>query len=134
MKIEDARNTYQELSAKTSDLARTLSFSVIAIVWVFKQETESGISVPSDLMVPSLFAVMALASDLLQYISSTVCWGIFGRIREIKSVDDKEQFKAPAYINWPAILFFYLKLLFVALAYIYLASYILGIFKESGAL
>ena len=73
MRIEDTRKTYQELSSKSSDLARTLSFSAIAIIWVFKQESESTISILTDLIVPALFAVLALTSDLLQYVSATIC-------------------------------------------------------------
>ena len=129
MNIEDTRKAYQELSAKSSELSRTLNFSAIAIIWVFKQQTETTISIPHDLMLPALFVVISLSSDLLQYVSATICWGIFGRIKEIKCTNIDDQFEAPAFINWSAIIFFYLKLLFVAMAYIFLAVYIIDVFK-----
>jgi len=125
MKLADCRSAYQELSGKASELARTLSLSGIAIIWVFKSDTSSGPEIPRALFAPGLFVVAALALDLVQYISGTIAWGAYGRVKELTGTSADADFQAPRWLNWPANVAFYGKLLCVAVAYVYLLQYLL---------
>ena len=129
MKLKDSRAAYQEFSGKVSELARTLSFSSIAIIWVFKSEVETGVVIPKELFGPALFTVLALGLDLLQYISATVCWGVFSRRKELSGITPDDNFKAPPHINLPAIVFFYGKLASIFVAYILLFMYLFDKFR-----
>jgi hypothetical protein len=128
MKLAECRSAYQQLSGKASDLARTLSLSGIAIIWVFKSNTSTGPEIPQELFRPGVFVVLSLALDLLQYVSSAVAWGVYGRVRELRGTTVEEEFKAPRWLNWPGILTFYGKILCVALAYYYLLQYLIARF------
>jgi hypothetical protein len=128
LNLKDCRDAYQELSGKASDLARTLSLSGIAIIWVFKNDTPNGPIVPQELFRPGFLVVLALAFDLFQYLSGAVAWGAFGRIQELRGVSPNQNFKAPRWINWPTNLAFYAKFFSVAGAYWYLLVYLMNRF------
>ncbi len=73
-KFKEYRADFYTLSEKASDATRQLALAGIAIVWIFKIQDAQNVSIPRELLVPSLFFVVALALDLLQYSLAAVIW------------------------------------------------------------
>jgi hypothetical protein len=121
------RKSYDYFSGKVSEGVRTLSFSAIAIVWIFRVDGGAGtIHFQEDLLDGLMWAVAALLLDFLQYLYGTVAWGVFCRLHERKKVaDDKELYANPK-INWPTNILFYLKIVFILIAYINLSYFVLA--------
>ena len=119
MNLSDYKESFYTFSASASSSARQLAMAGIAMLWVFKVSSgEANYTLPSQLFLPAVFLICALASDLLQYLIATVTWGMFHRYHEKKAADnDNPILKAPVYLSAPIYLFFYLKILFVLVAY-----------------
>ena len=66
MRLQDYRETFYEFTGKASDITRQLSFAGIAIIWIFKKETGTALTVPHELLWPGVLIVLALFFDLLQ--------------------------------------------------------------------
>jgi hypothetical protein len=128
MKLSEFRSTYQELSGKASEVARSLAFAGIALVWVFK----TGADVPRPppgLIAPTILLTAGLACDLIQYVYSAAAWGIFARIHErrLQDLQEDPDLDAPAWINWPTLFFFWTKLVCVAAAYLLMGKYFIAL-------
>jgi hypothetical protein len=117
MTLEKYRETYYDLSAKASDIARQLSFAGIALIWVFRDGAPDPTSLPRVLLLPTTLLIAALACDLLQYIIGTAVWGAFARHQEKNGKKPDSALLAPGYFNWPALFFFWSKLVNVLAAY-----------------
>ena len=124
MKLKDAREFYYFQSGKTSDLVRQLGWAGIAVVWLFKSEVLGVPKIPAQLLAPLVLIVLGLAFDLLQYAVATGIWGVFQRIKERSGVGEDMEFKAPRQLNWPALTFFWLKVVSIAAAYYLLLQYL----------
>lgn len=129
MQLTESRAAYQEFSAKASELSRKLSFSAIAIIWVFKQGAGNELAIPAELFGPALFTVLSLAFDLLQYAIAAVLWGAFSRYKEIALRGRNVAFRAPAWINYPVIACFYAKLAANTVAYVLLLLFLAERFR-----
>ena len=80
---------------------------------------------PSKLVLPTLFLVMSLSLDLLQYVVSAGSWGSYGRILEVKQERGETNPRlAPSWFNWPAMVFFWAKLAALAVAYVLIGVYL----------
>ncbi|MBN1786982.1 MAG: hypothetical protein JW806_01155 [Sedimentisphaerales bacterium] len=124
MKVKDYKRDYYEFSGKLSDNARKLAFAGIAIVWIFKQEKNGIFTLPNLLKLAMLMFVITLSFDLLQYICQTMIWGFFHRYYEKKFGEDYE-LTAPRYLNWPAILFFWAKVIVLVAGYVFILTFLL---------
>lgn len=124
MKLKDARGIYDYNSGKASDLARQMALAGIAIVWIFRIGQDTGIKIPADLVVPLWCLVLSLTLDLAQYWLATAIWSGFHRSKEKRGVKEDEDFLAPPWINWPSLMLFYLKLIFLAAAYLLILKYL----------
>ena len=116
--VKDFRESYQELSGLASDVSRKLGFAGIAVIWIFKGSMPNN----SFSLVPVLFfaaiaIVLSLALDLLQYTFGSLIWGAFWRIKEKSGFSDDQVVKASRFCNWPAIICFWGKLIFMIIAY-----------------
>jgi hypothetical protein len=120
MKREEARSAYYEFSGKLSEVARQLSFAGIAVVWLFHVDAKRGPQIDERLWQAITLIVISLACDFAQYGYQTAAWGILNRIQEHRGVTADADFVAPAWLNWPGLLFFWAKVLAVGLAYVYL--------------
>ena len=118
MKVKDYKKDYQEFSGKLSDNARKLAFAGIAIVWIFKQEKEGTFILPGQLKLAMSMFVITLSFDLLQYIYQTIIWGTFHRYYEKKFKNEETELTASKYFNWPAIVFFWLKVIVLVVGYV----------------
>jgi hypothetical protein len=126
MKLEDVRENYQYFSQKISDIVRQMGFAGIALIWVFKTDTGGKQVVPPELLPAAKLIVVALGLDLLHYICGTLVWGIYNRIKENKGTDEATEFLAPQVINWPALALFWLKIVVMVIAYIYILVFLLA--------
>lgn len=134
MNLADVRAAYYERTAKASDIARQLGFAGIAIIWVFKTEVAGSLTIPNELRLAGVLLVISLALDFLQYVYASSAWGIFHRFKENER-DNKEargiaftdEFQAPDQINWPTLIFFWMKLGVLSVAYWIL---IVSLFQE----
>ncbi|MET4599236.1 MULTISPECIES: hypothetical protein [Stenotrophomonas] len=127
MKIANYRDVYYSFSSKTSDISRQLSFAGIAFIWVFKPEDAVPTAIPPELLWPAGLFVLALALDLLHAAYGTLAWGIFSRHHEKRGVALDDEFDAPSWLNWPALTFFWGKVLAVIVAYAVTLFYVWGL-------
>jgi len=125
MKLKEYRKDYQEFSGKLSDNARKLAFAGIAIVWIFKQEKEDIFILPQLLKLSMLMFVITLSFDLLQYVYQTLTWGIFHRHFEKKLPNEDSELSASKYLNWPAIIFFWTKVISLVIGYVFIIRFLL---------
>jgi hypothetical protein len=120
MKLSEVRSTYYEDSATASTVARQLSFAGIAVIWVFSGGAVAAtgrFAVSTDFFRAGFCLVIALALDFLQYVSRSLIWGWLGRAKEVKGMDPESEIVVSRVVNWPALAFFWLKLLAVVVAY-----------------
>lgn len=126
MELKEYKKDYQYFSGKLSDNSRKLAFAGIAIVWIFKQEENGTYVIPDILKAAMLLFVFSLSFDLLQYIYQTITWGLFHRCNE-KKFDGREDVDvlAPCWLNWPAIVLLWLKIMALAAGYYCMLRFLL---------
>lgn len=124
MDLADYRETYYTLSGKASDITRQLAFAGIALIWIFRGTSSGPLAVPGELLIPAGLLALALSFDLAQYAFGAAIWAIFVRVSEGNGIEDDTEVSAPMYFNWPALLFFWLKIFFLLLAYFLILRYI----------
>ncbi|MGY1426532.1 hypothetical protein [Lysobacter sp. A289] len=124
MNLKDARDNYYTFSGKASDIIRQLGLGSIAIIWIFRKSTPDAIAIPASLVLPLKLVVAGLAFDLLQYAIAAILWSFFAWRKERSGALATDDFKAPQQINWPAILFFYSKVVLIVLAYWHIFRYL----------
>ncbi|WP_300495235.1 hypothetical protein [Marinobacter sp.] len=129
MNLSGYRETYYGFSGSASAVTRQAAFAGIALVWIFNSKADETITLPQELLWPTLFLVACLACDLLQYIYSAAIWGFYHRHLEKSGVKEDEEITAPKYFNWPGIGLFWSKHAFVLLGYYGLLSYLLVAIK-----
>ena len=128
MKLSDYKQAYYEFSGKASDVARNAAFAGIAIVWIFKFESEPIPRIPSQLYLPTALFVISLGLDLLHYISGGLIWGFFHWFQQRKLANPSSEdpdMSHPNHLGYPLLFFFVLKLLTIFLAYIFLGIYVI---------
>jgi len=127
MKLSEARDAYYEFSKTLSEINRKLGFAGIALIWLFKQGTDSNATVPPALRIPAIAIILAFVLDFLQYVWSTAAWASFARHNEKKKIKPDENVDAPDWINRPTLLFFWSKILAMALGYSGILRYLFGL-------
>ena len=128
MKLSNYREDYYLFSGKASDVARNLAFAGIALVWIFKTapSPDSIPRVPEELLAPTVFLVLTLIFDLLQYIFGSFVWGTFQwwQERQLDDLSEDPELDAPRWFKWPQFTCFVLKLCTIAVAYWLLLRYV----------
>lgn len=120
---KDALENYYTHSASLSSVNRQLCFAGIAVVWIFVVDGGSGLSTfPDELMFPLGCFIVGLSFDLAQYVVAALVWGFLHRLKEYQNVAEEEEIYAPRYINWPAIFFFWGKVIATATGYVSLLT------------
>lgn len=128
-KLKDFRDGYYYHSGKVSENVRSLCLSAVAVIWVFKQDANQMTTLPIPLYWALLWVIAALAFDFCQYLFASSAWGIFTRIQERKKVSEDAEISAPAILNWPSILFFYLKTASALLVYIQIFRHLYAVIR-----
>ncbi len=119
MKLNDAKAAYEALSGKASDIVRQLSFAGIALIWLFHTDSKEGTALDQGLLRAAWFIFLTLLLDFLQYLVGTVIWFLYFRHKEKSGTSEDAEFLAPARINWPMWVFFFLKSAATLTAYIF---------------
>jgi hypothetical protein len=129
MKLQDARDSYYYYSEKLSDITRYLGLAGIGIIWIFRVGESGKLSLPRDLICPTILLIAGLGLDLLHYIAGSLVWGIFHRHKEKKITEDAE-FKAPKELNWVTLFFFWFKIIPIIGAYYLMLTYLFKILSS----
>jgi len=138
LKLEDTREIYYETTGKVSDLVRQLGFAGIAIIWVFKTQSDGRQIIPKGFLPAGILIVLALAADLFQYAASVQIWDKFNRNKETELTEkaeilsaqgvsydvEDEDFDAPGSINDLTKRLFWTKFVLMFSAYVYLILYL----------
>jgi hypothetical protein len=120
MKISDCWQGFYDHTGKASDIARQLSFAGLGIIWLFyKDKSVDTLVIEPDLQLPVFIFVLALSLDLLQYVISSLTWGIWCGVAEkkLKGPKDNPDIEAPRLINCPGNVLFLLKIVAVIYGY-----------------
>lgn len=128
MKLSGYRDTYYEFTGIASELSRKLSFAGIAVIWIFKINSQPVPTVPEELFLPLTLFVVTLFIDLLQYTFASTIWGLFQwyQERQLSNINNDPELSAPKYFKLPQLLCFMSKLLVLLTAYILLIRFILA--------
>lgn len=126
MKLEDSRENYYFFTGKVSDIIRQLGLAGIGLVWVFKVDVGGKPAIPPDLVIAAKWIVIGLGFDLLQYVYGTLAWGIYNGVKERQGTSVDDEFTAPRPINWPTIVFFWLKVVATLVAYRYILRFLVN--------
>ena len=139
MKLEDTRNEYYFYTGKVSDLVRQLGFAGIALIWVFREATPTGPTIPKGLLPAGALIVLSLTVDLFQYAAGAVIWDRFNGKKEDQLENERkarskrgepfdpeeEDFTAPSSINRLTDWLFRVKFVLMFITYIYLLIYLI---------
>ena len=123
MKLENTRESYYYNSGKLSDIVRQLGFVGIALVWILGLGEDAAATLPDDLAAPTILILVALVLDVLQYVVTTITWGVFNRIKERQNVGEDAEFEAPRQLNWAPLVIFWMKVVAISAAYVLLGLY-----------
>lgn len=133
MKLEKYKEDAQFFTGKLSDINRQLSFAGIAIIWIFKNETDGNINIPNELIIPIILFVISLMLDFVQYVYGATAWTIFFRYHEKQKVKhtDKKEYKndnikaSKVLSNISYFGFFYPKIIANLVGYVFMIIYLL---------
>ena len=119
MKLQDYRQLFYDQAKKTSDVVRNLAFVGVAIIWVFKKETDTGqIIISATFSYAGVFLIISFILDLLHCVIPTIIWDYFHKTKEKeKGVDENTEIDHPSWMSKPAYFFFWSKISFVIIAY-----------------
>ena len=101
MNRKDYKDEYHWYSGKASDVVRQLSFAGIAVVWIFRNQSQSGSKIPAELILPLGCLCISLTFDFLQYFLGYAIWYGFYRYHEKKMNPSDEITHSRI---WPSIL------------------------------
>jgi hypothetical protein len=117
MTLEDARNAYEVLSGKASDIMRQLGLGGIALIWLFRMDTPKGPTLDKRLLWAAIFILSAITLDFLQYAVGALIWFGYFRRKEKEGTGPDTQFEAPPALNWPTWGLFGLKAVTLLIGY-----------------
>jgi hypothetical protein len=118
MKLSGIRDNYYFHSGKVSDIIRQMALAGVALIWVFKSDVQGQAKIPNDLVPAAVLIFIGITLDFLQYVAGTLIWGIRARILENKGKQDDDIIPLPDWINYPALVFFWTKILTTVAAYL----------------
>jgi hypothetical protein len=126
MILAEARDAYYEFSKMLSEINRNLGFSGIALIWLFRETSQTRV-IPHRLALPAFLIVSSLVLDFFQYVWATAAWGNFYRSKDKSCLEDTAEVPAPDWINWPTMALFWSKVGTMALAFFGLLRYLWGV-------
>lgn len=142
MLLKTIRQSYYDASGTLSSINRQSCLGGIALIWLFKgsitnsslkNSTELMLIFPNGLYWSLVCLVMSLIFDFMHYFCTTIIWGIYAHRTE-KYLDlhqfdkEKHSIKDPCgCINFPALLFFYGKIIVSFIGFVKLTQFMLTI-------
>ena len=127
MELKEYLQAYYTYSEKASNITRQLGFAGIALIWVFRGTNTNELLVPHELILPGVFLILGLSCDLLQYVSGTLIWGLFHRMKEREGLEANDELKAPSWLNKPILFFFIAKMVAISVGYLLIFCYLLSL-------
>ncbi len=125
MKLSGIRKAYEELSGKLSDIVRQLAFAGIGIIWIVRlNKPDSSVSISPELSLPLILLVVTLFFDTLQYLISTIIWHSFYHKSYKKNPNEDREVNENESWNIPCWIIFYIKVVILMAAYIFLFIYL----------
>jgi hypothetical protein len=123
MQLKQAWAHADYFTGKASELVRQLAFAGIAVVWVFKNNTQTAV-IPNDFVLALFCLVLTLLCDFLQYAFGGIEWRGYGSYQAKKhgGSDDDEIDDAPQWLNYPHTFCYYAKLVLIVASYALLIS------------
>ncbi len=127
----DWLDEFYEDTGTLSTLIRNLAFAGIGLIWIFKNTDLNSDILPKPLVSPLKFIVLGLIFDVGQYLWRSITIYIEYKIRDIKfskkqiSEADISDVTMPNYIATGSWVFFSLKIIFVAIAYVLIYKFII---------
>ncbi|WP_421805709.1 hypothetical protein [Flagellimonas sp.] len=129
-KLSEFKEDYYFFTGKLSDINRQIAFAGIALIWVFKKGENSEFQIDSELILPAILIVGALAFDIFQYIYQSITWSIFYTYHNRKHKSEDKKIKSPEYLNYPSWMLFFIKVILVLFAYWKIFEFLLGKFLK----
>ena len=97
MKLQTARDTYQEASGTASTIARQLALSGVAIIWLLSGGViNSRLHLTHQLAWASAYVLACLVIDVMQYLWRTAAWAVLAKVREVGLDREKARNPPPA--------------------------------------
>jgi len=110
LKLKGYRESAEYFSKQASDLNRQLCYAGIAIIWIFRQGASDALSLPKCLYLPLILFAVALAFDLLQYLSGYLIWDKFHKSKEKEGKREDDEVLSELSLQRRINIFFYLKI------------------------
>jgi hypothetical protein len=127
MKLSGYLEAFYDASEKLSEINRQIAFAGIALIWIFKEGQAPDFKIQTELILPAIFFVGALALDITQYAYKTLFWHFFHRHHEKKvEVGEDPEILAPPNANVPTWILFGLKVALVVVSYVMIFFYLKG--------
>lgn len=116
LKLKSIRGLKDTFSKQASDVARQLSFSGLALVWLLKSGKDSGLDgVPMGVRPAITWFCVALSADFLQYAWQATGWWVLSL---------KGKPSSGSWVKRPGYIAFFIKLVGVFLGYWTLLWYV----------
>jgi len=128
MKLSEYKDTYEDSSLKLSDINRNVAFAGIGLIWIFtKTGTEvTNAIIPHTLVIPAISLVISLFFDMLQYLYKTIIYySLFRKNEKLELSEDHSSFSHSIWWNRPIWILFYLKILGVFIAYVFILKFLI---------
>ncbi len=123
MELSKYNDKSGEFSKKASEIVRQLALAGIAVVWIFKNDSNQDI-LPSELDKAVLCFVLTLAIDLAHYVIMSLILKWFFRYHEWKATRGDIKFKW--YLNAPGYIMYISKIICCVIGYIFVIQFLLG--------
>jgi len=130
MELKGYKEASEYYSSKASDIVRNLNFAGIAIIWIFKLDVLNKIELPAFLYFPLLLFVLALITDLSQYVYGYYLWDVFYKENEKKGFKDQDEVRDKKFLGKRLDRIFWGKILLTALAFILLLFHLISVLFE----
>ena len=125
MKLEQYKKDAYEFQGLASNLVRQLAFAGIGLIWIFKIDKPKDHLLPNECYWPLLLFVVTLAFDFFQYFIPSIIWMKFFRNHEKKNHGKVDfEIKAKEIYSFPGYFFYYGKIFFLIIGYIFIVKYI----------
>jgi hypothetical protein len=134
MKLSEFKKISDTYTSKSSDICRQLALGGIAIIWLFKINSNGTIALERFLLYPLISLSISLISDLLQYVLGGYIWKRFFITEEKKAIAlNKEdsinpldpEIKASKRLNKPIYYLYWIKIGVMIISYILIIIYMI---------